>query len=93
MIYDGEDLNIFPFSFLQKLGYRETDSSSTRNTLRGYDSLKEISIGTIVLPLPATLRPKMVITNFYIIHRKTNYNMIIGKPWIHRMKEIISTLL
>ncbi|KAH9307028.1 hypothetical protein KI387_011432, partial [Taxus chinensis] len=90
MVDDGAEVNIVPFSFLQKLGYGETNCSTTRNTLRGYDSLKATSIGTIILSV--TLGPKTILTEFYIIDRETNYNMILGRPWIHRMKAIPSTL-
>lgn len=78
IIDDGVVVNIVPFSFLQNIGYKETNCSSTQNTLRGYDSLKETSIKTILMSV--TLGPKMVLIEFYIIDRETKYNMILDHP-------------
>lgn len=90
MIDNGAAVNVVPFSFLQKLGYGETNFSSTRNMLRGYNNLKVTLIETTVLPV--MLFPKTILTEFYIIDRETSYNMILERPWIHQMKYIPSTL-
>ncbi|XP_019241532.1 PREDICTED: uncharacterized protein LOC109221509 [Nicotiana attenuata] len=59
-------------------------------TLTGFNSAVERTSGEIMLPVLAgsvTLE-----TTFYIMNWDTTYNAIIGRPWIHAMRAILSSL-
>lgn len=57
--------------------------------LAGFSSRTTYAIRTVVLLVMVTV--SIIITNFVVINVITHYNVILGRPWIHRMKAIPST--
>nr|XP_009761728.1 PREDICTED: uncharacterized protein LOC104213870 [Nicotiana sylvestris] len=59
-------------------------------TLTGFNNAVKRTSGEITLPVLAggvTLE-----TTFYVMNQDTTYNAIIGRPWIHAMRSILSSL-
>nr|XP_016498222.1 PREDICTED: uncharacterized protein LOC107816979 [Nicotiana tabacum] len=89
MVDDGSDACIIHPRVLTQM--RLKDEIVLRCiTLTGFNNAVERTSGEIALPVLAggvTLE-----TTFCVINQDTAYNTIIGKPWIHAMRAIPSSL-
>ncbi|XP_060183808.1 uncharacterized protein LOC132613681 [Lycium barbarum] len=59
-------------------------------TLAGFNKSSETTKGEIELPVEA--RGITKVTKFYIIDGDIQYNAIFGRPWLHDIKSVPSTL-
>lgn len=55
-------------------------------SLVGFNNSTIYAVGTVILPIMVTI--SITMTNFVVIDILSNYNAILGKPWIHKIKVI-----
>lgn len=56
----------------------------------GFDNVPIESLGIVILPI--TVGPLTLPTPIHVIPNHLNYNILLGRPWIHAMKVVPSTL-
>ncbi|MCH87192.1 hypothetical protein A2U01_0008058 [Trifolium medium] len=90
LIYEGAAVNLMPHSLLKKIGKYDTDLHSHNIVLSNYEGKTGFSMGVIqvVIAVGSTVRP----TLFLVVPSKANYNMLLGREWIHGIGAVPSTL-
>ncbi|XP_019250916.1 PREDICTED: uncharacterized protein LOC109229822 [Nicotiana attenuata] len=89
MIDDGRGTCIIHPRVLTQI--KHEDRIVPRNiTLTGFNNAVERTSGEITLPVLAG--GVILETTFYLMDQDTAYNTIIGRPWIHAMKAVPSSL-
>ena len=90
MIDQGSGANVMYSDLFKGLGLKNQD-------LTKYDSLLVSFDGRVVIPqgqisLPVSMEGNEVIVTFIVINSFSPYTVILGRPWIHAMGAIPSTL-
>ena len=89
LVDTGSSANIIFAAALADMG-AELEKINRRTTvLIGFSGEQKFTIGEITLPVYARWINKM--TNFLVLDCPSAYNIIIGRPWIHRMRVVSST--
>jgi len=86
----GSVLSIMPHRVMQHLGIPTHRLSTTQTTIYGFNANGTRPMGKIKLKCQiADLRSKVTC---YVIDADTSYNLLLGRPWIHRNSIVPSTL-
>ncbi|XP_074342289.1 uncharacterized protein LOC141679786 [Apium graveolens] len=89
ILVDNESAaNIMMLSTLKQMGLEESDMIKKSRTLVGFSEETKCTLGEITLPTHAQgvkLLEKFCIIDVYLI-----YNIIMGRPWIHNLKDVPS---
>ena len=87
---NGSALNVYPLATVIALGYAPSDFGSSTQTVKAYDSTKREVMGTsmIELLIGSTTFPIL----FQVCRIPTFFNLLLGRPWIHRVRAIPSSL-
>ncbi|XP_059290858.1 uncharacterized protein LOC132044382 [Lycium ferocissimum] len=86
---EGSSANIIRWRVVEQLGLLDQIVPIAR-VLSGFNMASETTKGEIFLPvnIAGTLQQIM----FYVIEGEMKYNVLLGRPWIHSMREVPSTL-
>ena len=89
LIDPGSSANIVRWRVVEQLGLLDRIVPTTR-VLSGFNMASETTKGEISLPvnIEATIQQ----TLFYVIEGDMKYNALLGRPWIHSMRAVPSTL-
>ena len=90
MIDGGSGANICPISTLQKLNIGADRIRPNNVCVRAFDGAKLNSISEIELML--TIGPVEFAIEFQVLNVDSSYNLLLGRPWIHKAKAVASTL-
>ncbi|XP_045807593.1 uncharacterized protein LOC123901479 [Trifolium pratense] len=90
LVDGGAVVNILPHFMLKKLGLYETDLHTHNVVLANYEGKIGHALGAIQLEVcvGSTVRK----TLFMVIAAKPNYNMLLGREWIHGVGVVPSTM-
>ncbi|PNX81972.1 hypothetical protein L195_g037997, partial [Trifolium pratense] len=90
LIDGGAAVNLMPLSLLSKIGKYETDLHSHNIVLSNYEGKNGHSWGAIQVDVAigSFVRP----TLFLVVPSKANYNLLLGREWIHGVGVVPSTL-
>jgi hypothetical protein len=90
LIGGGEVVNLMPHSLLNKIGKYDTDLHDHNIVLSNYEGKSGHSWGAIQVDVAigSSIRP----TLFIVMPSKANYNMLLGREWIHGLGVVPSTL-
>ncbi|XP_051142237.1 uncharacterized protein LOC127259136 [Andrographis paniculata] len=85
----GAAVNVLPLYTLQQLGILVDQLFESRMIIYGYNQNGRRALGTIRLRLLID----EIETNslFYVIDAKTSFNVLLGRPWIHKNGVVPST--
>ena len=72
------------------LGFDPSDFGPSTQTIRAYDSTWREVLGTLTLKL--RIGPVVFSTLFQVLRIPTSFNLLLGRPWIHRASAIPSSL-
>ena len=72
------------------LGLKKDNLSKYNTPLVGFDGWMVIPEGQILLPV--NMEGKVVMVTFIVVNSFSPYTTILGKPWIHAMGAVSSTL-
>ena len=90
LLDNGSALNIYPLATAIALGYAPSEFGSSTHTVRAYDSTRRKVMGTLEIEL--LIGPTTFITLFQVLRIPTSFNLLLGRPWIHRARVIPSSL-
>ncbi|XP_010430731.1 PREDICTED: uncharacterized protein LOC104714968 [Camelina sativa] len=89
LIDTGSLVNVIFRDVLAKMEVGENDIVPECHSLTGFDGDHLMSIGTITLPIFVGGIARYF--RFAVIDKPTIYNVILGTPWLHKMKAVPST--
>jgi hypothetical protein len=90
LVDGGVAVNLIPYSVFKKLGRKDNELMKTNLTLNDVGGNPMEARGVISMEL--TVGSKSLVTAFFIIKVQGNYNVILGRDWIHANCCIPSTL-
>ncbi|WJZ84118.1 hypothetical protein VitviT2T_003739 [Vitis vinifera] len=90
LLDNGSALNVCPLATAIALGYAPSDFSPSTQTVRAYDSTRREVMGTLEIEL--LIGPATFVTVFQVLRIPTSFNLLLGRPWIHRAGAIPSSL-
>ncbi|RVW78015.1 Retrovirus-related Pol polyprotein from transposon 17.6 [Vitis vinifera] len=90
LLDNGSALNVCPLAIAIALGYAPSDFGPSTQTVRAYDSTRREVMGTLEIEL--LIGPTTFITVFQVLRIPTSFNLLLGRPWIHRAGAIPSSL-
>ena len=59
-------------------------------SIRGFDNISKKTLGTITLPIKVGLF--ILNSHIHVAHGPLNYNLLLGRPWLHAMNVVPSNL-
>ncbi|XP_059310228.1 uncharacterized protein LOC132061418 [Lycium ferocissimum] len=89
LIDPGSSANIIRWRVVEQLGLLDRIVPATR-VLSGFNMASETTKGEISLPV--NIEAAIQQTLFYVIEGDMKYNALLGRPWIHSMRAVPSTL-
>ncbi|XP_070009029.1 uncharacterized protein [Nicotiana sylvestris] len=90
LVDNGSSANIFPLSALKKLKVDDERIHKNSICFRGFNGGGKDSVGDIVLELIIGLVEFTM--EFQVLDVAVSYNLLLGQPWIHASKAVLSTL-
>ncbi|XP_070046971.1 uncharacterized protein [Nicotiana tomentosiformis] len=90
LVDNGSSANICPLSTLQKLKIGTERIHINNVCVRGFDGGGKDSVGDIMLNL--SIGPVEFSMEFQVLDVAVSYNLLLGRPWIHAAKAILSSL-
>ncbi|WJZ87423.1 hypothetical protein VitviT2T_006803 [Vitis vinifera] len=90
LLDNGSALNVCPLATAIALGYVLSDFGPSTQTVRAYDSTRREVMGTLEIEL--LIGPATFVAVFQVLRIPTSFNLLLGRPWIHRAGAISSSL-
>nr|CAN61210.1 hypothetical protein VITISV_014941 [Vitis vinifera] len=90
LLDNGSALNVCPLATAIALGFAPSDFGPSTQTVRAYDSTKRKVMGTLMIDLQNS--PATFSTLFQVLRIPTSFNLLLGRPWIHIVRVIPSSL-
>ena len=90
LIDGGSTVNILPKMTMRRLGLIMEELSHSHLVIQGFNQGGQHAISMIHLELIIGELTSNVL--FHVIDARTTYNMLLGRPWIHGNKIVLSTL-
>ncbi|RVW78291.1 hypothetical protein CK203_055767 [Vitis vinifera] len=90
LLDNGSALNVCPLATAITLGYAPSDFGPSTQTVRAYDSTRREVMGTLEIEL--LIGPATFVAVFQVLRIPTSFNLLLGRPWIHRAGAIPSSL-
>nr|XP_023891430.1 uncharacterized protein LOC112003468 [Quercus suber] len=90
MINQGSSANVMYLDLFRGLKLRNRDFLKYNTPLVGFDGKVVVLKGQISLPV--NMEGKEVVVTFIVVASYSPYMAILGRPWIHAMGAILSTL-
>ncbi|RVX12973.1 hypothetical protein CK203_009748 [Vitis vinifera] len=90
LLDNGSALNVCPLATAITLGYAPSDFGPSTQTVRTYDSTRREVMGTWEIEL--LIGPATFVAVFQVLRIPTSFNLLLGRPWIHRAGAIPSSL-
>lgn len=86
----GATVNLMPHRMLAKIGIYDTDAKPHNMMLTNYEGKVGSTLGAVQVEL--TVGTDTRSTMFMIMETKANYNMLLGREWIHGVGAIPSSM-
>ncbi|XP_031285190.1 uncharacterized protein LOC116143884 [Pistacia vera] len=86
---EGSSTNILFLEAVKAMGLDESNINKCPTILVGFNFKQKYIIGEIALPVYVSGINKQTI--FLVLHCASPYNVILGRPWIHDMRAVLST--
>ncbi|XP_071901006.1 uncharacterized protein [Coffea arabica] len=90
LIDNGSALNICPWSTLEKLGLQDIKLRPSGTIIRGFDGAQREPIGEVDLVIE--IGPAQFQITCQVMHFLSVYNVLLGRPWIHKSGAVPSSL-
>ena len=90
LIDNGSTLNVCPMSTIEHLNVDTSLIRPTTMIIRAFDGTLRKVQGEIELAIG--IGPRSFMVNFQVIKVDSPYNMLLGKPWLHAVGAVASTL-
>lgn len=86
----GATVNILPYSLMKKLNKTKEDLIRNDVVMSSFVGDKSKTIG--VLSLKLTMADQTEVSAFYVVESNVEYNILLGRDWIHKSGYIPSSL-
>lgn len=86
----GATVNVLPYSIMRKLNKTKEDLIPSDVVMSSFVGDKSKTIG--VLPLKITVADQTRVAAFYVVESNVDYNILLGRDWIHQSGCIPSSL-
>ncbi|KAK5775762.1 hypothetical protein PVK06_043701 [Gossypium arboreum] len=90
LIDNGSALNVLPLSTLNRLPIDSSHMKTMQNIVRAFDGTERKVMGRIEVPLQ--IGPNTYEVDFLVMDITTSYNYLLGRPWIHSVGAVPSSL-
>ena len=90
MVDQGSGANVMYPNLFKGLGLKDQDLMKYDSPLISFDGRVVIPQGQISLPV--SMEAKEVMVTFIVVNSFSPYTAILGRPWIHAMGAILSSL-
>ena len=90
LIDDGSVLNMCPLKTVNFLGLSIDDFVPINQHVKAYDNSRREVLGTVTLEL--TIGPMIKKVEFQVLNIVSCFYMLIGRPWIHDIEVVPSSL-
>ena len=91
LVDGGAVVNLMPYSVFKKLGLRDEELIKTNMVLNGFEG-KEKTKAKGVMYVELTVGSKTLATTFFVAEVQGNYNVILGRDWVHANQCVPSTM-
>jgi hypothetical protein len=91
LVDGGAVINLMPYSVFKRLGLRDEDLKKTNMVLNGIEG-KEPTESKGVIYVELTVGSKTLSTAFFVAEIFGNYNVILGRDWVHANQCVPSTM-
>ncbi|KAL6329202.1 hypothetical protein AAG906_014812 [Vitis piasezkii] len=82
LLDNGSALNVCHLATTIALSYAPSNFGPSIQTVRAYDSTRMEVMGTLEIEL--LIGPATFVTIFQVLRIPTSFNLLLGRPWIHR---------
>ncbi|KAL5580697.1 hypothetical protein UlMin_013139 [Ulmus minor] len=89
LVDNGSSTNVLFLTALKEMKIDESNIRRCATVLVGFSGEQKFTVGDIALPVYAGGINLNV--NFIVLDSPSAYNMILGRPWIHKMRAVPST--
>ncbi|KAL5577724.1 hypothetical protein UlMin_019423 [Ulmus minor] len=89
LVDNGSSTNVLFLNALKEMKIDESNIHRYATVLVGFSGEQKFTVGDIALPVYASGINLNV--NFAVLDNPSAYNMILGRPWIHKMRTVPST--
>ncbi|KAA3473799.1 hypothetical protein EPI10_024150 [Gossypium australe] len=90
LVDNGSALNVLPLSTLNRLPVDSSHMKTCHNVVRAFDGTERRVMGRIDIPLQ--IGPNTYEVDFLVMGIKPSYNCLLGRPWIHSVEAVPSSL-
>ena len=90
LIHNGSTLNVCPFRIAFTISIDEETITPSLLTVRAFDYTSRKVMDTF--KAPCKIGPIETIVEFYVMDITTNYNLLLGRAWLHPIRAIPSFL-
>jgi len=90
LVDGGATVNLLPQSFLKKIGLFDSDLKPHNVVLTNYEGTTGNSLGVVEVDLVVGSISRT--TMFMVVPSKANFNVLLGREWIHGVRAVPSTL-
>ena len=91
LVDGGAVVNLMPYSVFKKLGLRDEELIKTNMVLNGFEG-KAKTEAKGVMYVELTVGSKTLPTAFFVAEVQGNYNVILGRDWVHANQCVSSTM-
>ncbi|XP_021773616.1 uncharacterized protein LOC110737586 [Chenopodium quinoa] len=87
---NGSAINVCPLRTAKKIGIDLDNLVKSSQGVKAYDNTRRQSMGTSTLKVITGLIEKEVV--FHVLDINTSFNLLLGRPWLHELKAVPSSL-
>lgn len=86
----GSAINVCPSRTAYAIGLKPVDFVPTAQVIRAYDNTSREVMGT--MKIPTQFGPGHQDIAFHVLDIPTTFNLLLGRPWLHQVNAVSSTL-
>ena len=91
MVDGGAVVNLMPYLVFKKLQLDDSDLMKMNMVLNGFEGGEGIEPKGII-SVELTIGSKTLTTAFFVAEVRGNYNMLLGRDWLHANQCVLSTM-
>ena len=90
LVDTGSAINVCPARTAYAIGVKTADIMPTAQVIRAYDNTSREVMGTVKIQTKVGLGQHEV--DFHVLEVPATFNLLLGRPWLHQVKAVSSTL-
>ncbi|KAF5932738.1 hypothetical protein HYC85_028909 [Camellia sinensis] len=90
LVDTGSAINVCPTRTAYAIGLKPADFVPTTQVIRAYDNTSREVMGTV--KVQTKVGPGQHNVEFHILDVPATFNLLLGRPWLHQVKAVSSTL-